>query len=147
MRRRGKPDPEVGDRFGKLVVIDNRRDPETGRKILCRCDCGTEKYVRVYNLQNGRATSCDCWRSERLLGTKFPTLDLPNDPVVTTGSRHHRWTALAEPRTGHNRVVHCRCDCGTEKDVAVEHLLSGESTSCGCWRRDAARAVHEQVAR
>ena len=30
----------------------------------------------------------------------------------------------------------CRCECGTEKDVYQKHLLSGASTSCGCYNAE-----------
>lgn len=137
-------DPKAGDRFGKLTVIDPER---RGRTVLCRCDCGTEKYIRVFNLVRDRAKSCGCWRQERLQGTKFPDLAPHNDAIVTIGSRHGRWTVIAEPRTGHNRIVACRCECGNEKDnVVVKHLLSGESKSCGCLKSDGTRAMHEKVA-
>ena len=30
----------------------------------------------------------------------------------------------------------CRCECGTEKDVYQKHILSGASTSCGCYNAE-----------
>jgi len=33
---------------------------------------------------------------------------------------------------GNKRSVICQCDCGTKKEVAVHHLTSGRTTSCGC---------------
>lgn len=35
----------------------------------------------------------------------------------------------------------CSCDCGSEKVVAYQHLVSGLVRSCGCLRRDSARAL------
>lgn len=34
------------------------------RKVLCRCDCGTEKLVFNYNLRSGVSKSCGCHRKE-----------------------------------------------------------------------------------
>ena len=31
----------------------------------------------------------------------------------------------------------CLCDCGTTTQVRRDHLLSGETTSCGCFSREA----------
>ena len=31
----------------------------------------------------------------------------------------------------------CKCDCGTELNVAGSHLRRGNTKSCGCWRREA----------
>lgn len=44
---------EIGQRFGKLVVVDGiltRRDRKTGHDyvVLVRCDCGTIKDVISY---------------------------------------------------------------------------------------------------
>lgn len=33
------------------------------------------------------------------------------------------------------KIVHCRCDCGNEKDVKLNRLLSGELKSCGCYQK------------
>ena len=35
--------------------------------------------------------------------------------------------------SSHKRFV-CKCDCGVEKTVLKEHLTSGRTRSCGCWR-------------
>lgn len=42
--------------------------------------------------------------------------------VVSEGSRIGKYT----------RRFNCRCDCGIEKLVAMKHLRSGHSRSCGC---------------
>lgn len=50
------------------------------------------------------------------------------------GRRFGHWIVQdrAKPdATGHQRWL-CRCDCGTEKMVRHENLISGVSTSCGC---------------
>lgn len=47
----------VGQRFGRLTVIVQRNPGED--LVQCRCDCGTEKSVRLTNL--GKNTfSCGC---------------------------------------------------------------------------------------
>lgn len=49
----------IGDRFGKWVVLapvtDNVRS-----MWRCRCDCGTERTIRSFNLTSGRSKSCGC---------------------------------------------------------------------------------------
>ena len=55
-----------------------------------------------------------------------------------TGLRFGKWTAIfrAEDhitKSGyHFTKWFCRCDCGTEKAVTANSLLSGRSSSCGC---------------
>ena len=52
----------VGKKFGRwtvLKVIDQL-------KLLCKCDCGTERPVLLYHLKYGRSTSCGCYAKENL---------------------------------------------------------------------------------
>lgn len=34
------------------------------------------------------------------------------------------------------RGARCRCDCGAERDIAVQNLVNGLTKSCGCYKRD-----------
>ena len=58
-----------------------------------------------------------------------------------TGETYGHWTVLYEvqPKLLSNgckeRMWHCLCACGNEKDVAQRMLRSGASTSCGCSRK------------
>ncbi len=55
------------------------------------------------------------------------------------GDRFGRWTVLGvpTPTTAKSRAF-CRCDCGHERNVTVDHLRRGVSASCGCLRRELA---------
>lgn len=69
-------------------------------------------------------------RSESMIGKNLEDL---------SGQRFGRWTVLyraplkidskaKRPAT----YWHCKCDCGTERDVAASSLKCGSSLSCGC---------------
>ena len=64
--------------------------------------------------------------------------------VDLTGARYGRFTVLREAgRTkGGNVVWECRCDCGVLKSVPGGSLRSGGTVSCGCHRRERARALN-----
>lgn len=49
-----------------------------------------------------------------------------------------RWTVIGESnRTKRDsRYVLCRCECGTVRPVQRGSLLCGDSTSCGCYRKE-----------
>ena len=54
-----------GDKFGKLLVIKELEklilpSGQTNRVMLCRCDCGNEKQVRLLHLVRGRIKTCGC---------------------------------------------------------------------------------------
>lgn len=51
--------------------------------------------------------------------------------------KYGRWSVIKDASNrGNKRFVLCRCECGTEKEVALHHLSSGASTSCGCYRAE-----------
>ena len=59
--------------------------------------------------------------------------------VVQAGQRFGMLTVLHERdpklRPGGVRVLRifaCRCDCGTERDVGLKEMRSGDAISCGC---------------
>lgn len=62
--------PEIGERFGRWVVIGPPQWIETTQRraaVPCRCDCGTERIVLVQSLRRtDRSTpSCGCWKREQ----------------------------------------------------------------------------------
>lgn len=64
---------KVNKRFGRWIVLSII---EMGRKpkVLCRCDCGTEKIVLSKSLgaeKNQRSTSCGCFQKERVKKALF----------------------------------------------------------------------------
>lgn len=60
-----------------------------------------------------------------------------------TGRRFGRLVAIepTDRRLNGEVAWRCLCDCGNEAYVARRNLLSGVTTSCGCKRREAARAL------
>lgn len=57
--------------------------------------------------------------------------------IDLTGQRYGRWTVLYRvPNKNGNTYWHCRCDCGTEKDVNASNLRRGLTTSCGCYHQE-----------
>lgn len=58
-----KDDIKPGTRFGYWTVI---APPDITRHdyVRCRCICGKEKLIYVYNLIQGKSLSCGCKRKE-----------------------------------------------------------------------------------
>ena len=53
-----------------------------------------------------------------------------------TGQRFGKWLVIERfPQKKKVRWV-CRCDCGTQRDVASTDLVSGRTNSCGCLLQD-----------
>ena len=62
----GKPIDIVGQRFGRLTVIEllPERSPTGARLWKCRCDCGAEKVAPTSALNNGFTQSCGCMKRD-----------------------------------------------------------------------------------
>lgn len=58
-----KDDIRIGTKFGYWTVIET---PDVSRHdyVRCRCICGKEKIIYVYNLLQGKSLSCGCKRKE-----------------------------------------------------------------------------------
>lgn len=65
-----------------------------------------------------------------LTGQKFgrwTVIDRASDLITASGNHFTRWN--------------CICDCGTKKEVNANSLLSGRSTSCGCYSKEVSKKV------
>ena len=53
------------------------------------------------------------------------------------GKKYNKWTVIEFSHSnGHNNYFKCKCDCGIEKIVRIDNVVSGESKSCGCYRKE-----------
>lgn len=128
----------TGQKYGRLTVIEEVARKGYTRKWLCRCECGNETIVTQPNLRNGHTTSCGCVQREKT--SKSNAADL-------TGKKLGKLTVVERVGTAKNRKVIwlCKCECGNTTEVQSDKLLSGETTSCGCARVEAGKAVQQTL--
>ena len=115
-----------GKVFTRWTVIKD----EGGPKVLCKCSCGTERWVDRGNLRGGLSQSCGCLRKEELHERLAKDL---------TGLTFGRFTVLGPAgRDNKNKKLlwRVKCSCGTEKILAGNALISGHIQSCGCLKRE-----------
>lgn len=114
-------------RIGRWTVLNQCIKTDCGeKKWLCRCDCGTERYVLERTLKAGGSLSCGCLRKERaaqaithdLAGQCFGDLKVIGKTDKESANRGIWWT--------------CRCSCGNTCDVLGTLLVNGRKTHCGC---------------
>jgi hypothetical protein len=55
----------VGERFGRLVVVEGGFKKWRKAAYRCRCDCGAESILAVSNLVSGNTRSCGCLSRDR----------------------------------------------------------------------------------
>lgn len=119
----------VGQKFGRLLVLE-----DVGRKngaVLwrCLCDCGNIVQIPTGPLKDGRTKSCGCYKNERT--TERMKIDL-------TGRVFGRLTVLEDIGRDIQRNViwKCQCECGNMVAVSAPSLPSGRTQSCGCLHID-----------
>lgn len=64
----------VGKRYGKWTVLEDMPKEYTSKtisKMLCRCECGTQKEVDMINLKNGRSTQCKSCSAKETLRRRY----------------------------------------------------------------------------
>lgn len=118
-----------GLKFGKLTVLDFYGVDKFGQsEWLCECECGNKTVVKMNNLKRGTTTSCGCRKHKRF------SEDL-------TGKRFGRLLVIGFDHTGEkgHSYWNCECDCGEKAIVRRDQLLSGHTTSCGCYVSDVNR--------
>lgn len=59
---------------------------------------------------------------KNLIGQKFGRLLVIRQIGIDTKTRQKKWL--------------CECDCGNKKETITSYLTSGDTTSCGCYRRE-----------
>lgn len=117
----------AGQQFGRWTVLNaTMRAPSGEIKWLCRCACGTERYVLARSLRNNASKSCGCLTRENaqkanaydLLGKRFGDLTVIGRSKKRTARGGRYWT--------------CLCTCGYTCDASAGDLVSGRKTHCGC---------------
>ena len=115
---------EIGNRYGKLVVLSRGENDNNGKaRWYCQCDCGNIILARGADLRRGKTKTCGCSSikaEQSLIGQRFGALE------VIEFTR----------RNDSNKLMYrCKCDCGNEIEVIGQHLKNGNTKSCGCYRK------------
>lgn len=117
-----------GMKFDRWLVGEEATSNGKPRRWLCRCDCGTERWILAQSLLNRSSRSCGCLKREVASKTWLKIL---------AGQRFGR--ILVTDQIERRRQVvfwFCKCDCGVEKWISAPTLRSGATRSCGCWGQE-----------
>lgn len=126
----------VGKRYGKLIVQEMIYDTkaENGRKrtyCKCLCDCGniitklSDSLIK--SAKENALSSCGCAKKE--------AMDKISIEVI--GKKFNKLTVISENKEVTPRKLLCQCDCGNIVTVKKTQVLSGNTKSCGCLKREA----------
>lgn len=118
----------IGEKFGKLLVLDEYRKERNGYKITlckCQCDCGNIKEINKASIVKGLTKSCGCLKKETATNNLY-SLKLEN-----IGKRIGRLTV--QEYDIEKKKWKCLCDCG---NIVYLKRLNGNTKSCGCLKKD-----------
>lgn len=130
----GRPLNLVGEKFGKLTVIEYVGSKNNKRWWRCKCDCGNEKIIDTGSLRSGNTKSCGCMKNIGLIKYNQEQSDKNAIPI---GTRFGKLTVLekigyTQQVEGHRRLTYrCQCDCGNIVEVQGYKLKQGNIKSCG----------------
>lgn len=125
----------IGQRFGKLTVVENAGKID-GRRYFwkCQCDCGNFVILEGSKLRSGNTKSCGCGRFD---GFKKYNQQQSDNAKIPIGTRFGKLTVIKDlglrPQVnGHSRRWYqCSCECGNLKEVQGNLLKQGQTLSCG----------------
>jgi hypothetical protein len=119
---------QAGDKFGRWTTVEGY-SRGANERIMCHCECGTERLVAVHSLLKGLSKSCGCaWRYK-------DRQKRAAEPYARAGDVFNRLTLLDNVAYSTDRV-RCRCECGSEASIVAVMVKLGYTQSCGCLRRE-----------
>lgn len=126
----------IGQRFGKLVVMEQVKDYEKattdGAYWRCVCDCGNETIVHRANLRQG-TSSCGCKKQEVIRQmTK-----------VLAGQHFGEWTVIQDFVNKEDSRCVAQCSCGEVSYLDRHNLTSGKTQGCNKCMGERARVKHK----
>lgn len=104
------------------------------RKVICRCECGTEKAIIIKDVTKGKIKSCGCVKDSHT-----HTIETINERIKTSRLTALSFTDYKYDTKGEKiRMCLCLCECGKTTSARVTSLMFGETRSCGCLSVDTA---------
>lgn len=119
------PENYIGKKFGRWTVNSFSGEVTTdGRpKVLCECDCGNTRLVKLDNLINGISQSCGC---------RWKDIVVADKTISEIGKRYGGLIVVEQLPANRDRrtMWRCVCDCGNEATVSGRELRNGTKISC-----------------
>lgn len=126
------------EKHGMLTILDLNRDEN--EKVLCRCDCGVEKMITIYNVRSGNTRSCGCFKKLKMkeVMRKLSTGKKPVNFMDYTGRKIGMITVLEriKDRRPHTSTYRCQCECGTIFETEISNLRRSKWDLCNCGFRN-----------
>ena len=106
-----------GQRFGRLVAVEEAERDRWGRRFLFKCDCGNEKTITLASVVRGLTKSCGCLLALSRMAAKAANLT-------------HGMTGSPEFGTWHGLLQRCYYP----RHIAFKWYGGRGITVCDRWR-------------
>lgn len=130
---------QIGDRFGRLVVLNRDLTKQGEGRVYwnCQCDCGNVVSLSGHPLKSGNTRSCGCLnndvRRERIIQwneENNPDLTDAKSGLLTVVRKATKEETLGRPQgIGY---WYCKCECGNYHIVSTSDFTREKVQSCGC---------------
>lgn len=98
---------EVGARYGKLTMLAPAEALHGCRAVLCRCDCGREKVLRLSHVISGHSKSCGCLAGDIMRKTHGMTESRTFVSWISMLNRCHNENTPAFKKYGARGITVC----------------------------------------
>lgn len=117
----------IGERYGRLEVVE-QSEPVNGKVMWkCLCDCGKYIVCDRQSLTYGYKRDCGCRIEEnQLIGKRYGRLVIKN--------------IIRQP--GEEAKAECICDCGNITIPSLTRVINNKVKSCGCLVPDISQLTH-----
>ena len=79
----------IGNRYGRLVIIEHKPRGNNNKYFLCKCDCGVYKEIDINTLKKGNTLSCGCYRLELIKNRTYRH-------GMSRTTEHHTWQCVLD---------------------------------------------------
>ena len=124
----------VGQRFGRLVVIDRAKSKidssgKSRTRWNCVCDCGNNCTVLADYLKQSVCPSCGCEATKNRV---------EKNRKNNIGEKYGRLTIVDIIWDQKPTRAVCKCDCGNDFVGTKTDIIIGHTQSCGCLQSEMA---------
>lgn len=123
-KKRRRKEIEVGERFGRLVIVGVLSRKYGMGRSDCLCDCGARRAVYNNHIFDGLTRSCGCLCRDQasVKNSKYGLLRVSDIRSMRTSSEHSTWRSMME-----------RCE--TKTHHAYHHYGGRGIRVCERWRK------------
>jgi hypothetical protein len=123
---------KIGDQFGYWEVISSPFKKNNSRYVYCRCMCGLNKSVHLYNLAYGKTQGCNSCTSKTSkiydrLKENFKEVTVPRDLIGKIIGKRLILDYLLLKKGYHYKV---QCACGKVSNVRQARIQNNEAMAC-----------------